>query len=54
MQNDLNNRLINMAERMIDYHDKVFEVVHKLESESMTRIVWLVGIAGFALINVPC
>jgi hypothetical protein len=53
MAQELNVRLIEAADRMIEYHDKVFEVVHKLESQSMSRIVWLVAIAGFALINFP-
>ena len=53
MQSSLNARLIAAADRMIEYQDCVFETIQKLESENMSRIVWLVALAGFALINIP-
>jgi hypothetical protein len=53
MQDDLNQRLIASAERMVDYHDRLFEVFQRIGNESKSRIVWLVAIAGFAIINIP-
>ena len=53
MDDDLNQRLIAWAERMVDYHDRLFEVFQRIGNESKSRIVWLVAIAGFAIINMP-
>ncbi len=53
MSNDLNMRLIESAERMIDYHDRLFEIFQRIGSDSKSRIVWLVAISGFAIINLP-
>ena len=53
MANELNLRLIETAEQMVESLDKMYEVTHKLESENAARIVWLVGISGFAILNLP-
>jgi len=39
MQDDLNQRLISSAERMIDYNDRLFELFQRLGNESKSRIV---------------
>ncbi len=53
MDDDLNQRLISSAERMVDYTDRQFEIFQRIGNESKSRIVWLVAIAGFAIINIP-
>jgi hypothetical protein len=53
MVNELNLRLIKTAEQMVESLDKMYEVTHKLESENASRMVWLVGISGFAILNLP-
>jgi hypothetical protein len=53
MINELNHRLIKAAERMVVSLDKMYEVTHKLEIENASRMVWLVGISGFAILNLP-
>ena len=53
MANELNLRLIETAERMVESLDKMYEFTHKLESENVSRMVWLVGISGFAILNLP-
>jgi hypothetical protein len=53
MKDDLNERLIASAERMVDYHDRLFEIFQRIGNESKSRLVWIVAIAGFAIINSP-
>lgn len=53
MNNELNARLIDAASRMLDYLNKDYETTQKLESDNASRIVWLVAIAGFVLVNLP-
>ena len=53
MINELNLRLVKTAEQMVESLDKMYEVTHKLESENASRMVWLVGISGFAILNLP-
>jgi len=53
MNNELNARLIEAATRMIDYLDRDYEITQKHESENASRIVWLVAISGFVLVNLP-
>lgn len=50
---ELKQGLIQSAERMIDYHDRLFEIFQRIGNESKSRVVWLVAIAGFAVINMP-
>jgi len=53
MKDDLNQRLIESAERWIDYQDKLIEIFHRADNDSTSRITWLVAISGFAIINIP-
>lgn len=53
MTDDLSFRLIKTAEQTVESLDKMYEITHKLESENATRMAWLVGIAGFAILNLP-
>ena len=53
MVNELNLRLIKTAEQVVSSLDKMYEITHKLESENASRMVWLVGISGFAILNLP-
>ena len=53
MNNELNTRLMEAATRMIDYLDRDYEITQKHESDNASRIVWLVAISGFVLVNLP-
>jgi hypothetical protein len=53
MNKELNDRLVEAAERMIESYDKAYETVHKLEGENASRMVWLVAVSGFAIIYTP-
>ncbi len=53
MNNELNTRLIEAATRMIGYLDRDYEITQKHESDNASRIVWLVAISGFVLVNLP-
>jgi hypothetical protein len=53
MNNSLNIRIIEAATRMIEYLDKAFETTIRLERDNASRIVWIVAISGFILINLP-
>jgi hypothetical protein len=51
MNNDLNDRIIESAKMIINTIDKSFEVTQKIENDNSSRIVWIVAISGFALLN---
>lgn len=53
MNDTLSLRLIDAAERMVIFLDKGYETTQKLEGANASRVVWLVAIAGFAIINLP-
>jgi hypothetical protein len=53
MNDDLSQRLVASAERMVDYNDRLFEIFQRIGNESKSRIIWLVAIAGFAIVNIP-
>lgn len=53
MVNELNERLTKIAEHTVSTLDKTYENVQKLESANASRMVWLVGISGFAILNLP-
>ena len=50
---DLGQRLVSSAERMVDYHDRLLEIFQRIGNEGKSRMIWLVAIAGFAMINIP-
>ena len=53
MYNEFTVNLIKAAEQMLAFHDKAHELTHKLENENVSRVVWFVGISGFAILNMP-
>ena len=53
MMSELNIRLVKTAEQMVASIDKIYEITNKLEGENSSRMVWLVGISGFAILNIP-
>jgi hypothetical protein len=53
MNSEINMRLVDAAERMVDYLDKAYETTFRLERDNASRVVWLVALSGFAMINLP-